>query len=383
MTYHDRYNKISKHVFCLALLPQSPYLFKYTCRLLSNGLMRAAQHPVDEHLTAWPWFKAGIAILKQPLFDERTATSPDEFNVSDWAFKEMMGGFNPFVKSLRWYIQKLDSSENRDREDDGRPYIPLEMEYDSAYAILSSIVYQIDGGYLDPSGDHITAHPIENLLFYNNTEIGIREFRPWSLKLLYERCDKKTDLHELPWGTLLNQRATFEQWYSNFLEDPTAGDDAFDAYLTMLEPHLPDISETRWFIGHDKSDASKSMPPPPLPKTKSEKNGMRFEIQENTPAGCTTYKDTILGKEYVISNRTKAKKNIDTLMIADLAQGVKQWHNPWKSIKGAFMRDDAAQFNRDQIIHETKPNILGEKTDQFTGRWRIRTDEEMADFLKK
>jgi len=387
MTNKDRYNKISKHMFMLALLPQSAYLFEYTCKLLSKGIMRASTEPVDVNLTSWPWFKAGVAILKQPLFDDAAVSSPDDLNVSEWACDKMLKGFAQLVKSLRWYIQRLEQHYWADWKEEDGPPPDIEMLSSSGYAILANIIYQIDGGYLAPEGDRINAHVPKKLLFYDNKAVGIQEFRPWALKDLYEDCDKKIDLHRVPWGTLLDHRVTFRGWYESYLYEPQTNEDDLESYLDMLETHLPDISEEGWFEGYSLDEETKSAPPP-APKVtevsqKAEKKGMRFEVKENEPEGCTTYHDQILDTTYVISNRTKAKKIIDSFMIDPLQKGVKQWNTEWKNYKGAFQRPDGSFFNCDQIIHEAKPNFMGEETEQYTGRWRIRTDEEMSVWAQK
>ena len=390
MNYNDRYNRIHKHIILLALFPQSGYKFKYVCRLLSQGIMKASLKPVDIKLTERDWFKAGIRLLVKPLVDEDSAESPDDLNIPDGVYKTVCEGFKKFVKSVRWYLNKLDHSDEREWEDDGFPVFNLEEEFNSAYALLKWIVYQIDGGTLSfracPEADEkISPHTEESLLlFHSDTKIGVREFCPWSLEGLDKECRKGENLgKKLISEELWRKRDEIRNNYDRFMDDFEAGDKELDELLDYYEFLIPDLPIEKL-----------PMPPPP-PRTEEkqpvEKNEekdpteteqkIRFTVKETD--GSTFYTDNILGITYKISNGCGAKKKIDKLIEDLKLNRVEQLYPTWGKVKGLFMRDDAAKFAKQQIYHEPKQSFDERyKCRQFTGRWRIHTDTEIKAKMK-
>lgn len=387
MNFNARYNKIHKHVILLALFPQSAYKFKFLCRLLSQGIMKASQHPVDSALTDRDWFKAGVKMLIKPMVDEGSAESPDDLNISDGAYKVTCDGFKTFVKSVRWYLKKLSDSDERDLSVGGFPAFCLEEEFASAHALLKWIVYQIDGGrlyYGSQPEDEIFTHREDSLLFNFDEKIGVREFRPWALEELDKECRKGENLgKKLIPKEMWEKREEIQNDYDRFMEDEEAGDRELDALLDFYDPLIPDLPSDGMPMppppprAEEKKPVEKSEEKKPAEKKSAEtKPKIRFTVEEKD--GFTSYTDGILGVTYRISNGCGAKKRIDKLIEDLTLDRLEQLYTEWSKVKGLFLRDDAAKFNNHQIYHEPKEGS-DEKhpSKQFTGRWRIRSDAEI------
>lgn len=398
MNYNARYNKIHKRIVLLALIPQSAYKFKYICRLLSQGIMKASQSPVDTKLTDRDWFKAGVKMLIRPLANEDTAESPDDLNIGDGAYKLVCDGFKMFVKSVRWYLNKMEDSDERSWDDESHyPIFDLEVEFTSACLLRKWIVYQIDGGKLSlgyGSDENILPHREDALLFHSDEKIGVREFRPWALENLDGECRKGENLGKrmIP-KEVVEKKAEIRNNYDRFLDDDQAGFEELDALLDYYESLIPDLP----------IEGMPMPPPPPRAEEKEpvEKNeevkpaeakvdgdsgekkpGIRFTVEAK--GDFTVYKDSILGKSYKISNRIVAKKTIDKLIEDLKLDRLDQLYPSWGKVKGQFLRDDAAKFAKDQIHHEPKSGFdERHKSKQFTGRWRLRRDDEIKKQLKK
>ena len=405
MNYNARYNKIHKHIILMALFPRGGYKFRYVCRLMSQGIMKASQKPIDTKLTERDWFKAGVRLLIKPLIDEDKAESPDDLNIGDGIYEIVCEGFKKFVKSVRWYIDKLADSDERQWDDACEcPMLSLADEFNSAYALLRWIIYEIDGGeIMDDNGrtERLYPQPEDGLLFHRDEKIGVRVFRPWALEGLDEECVKGEQLGtKLVPKAMMEKRAKLENDFDGFMQDQGAGDEVLDGLLDYYETLIPDLPIE-----------GMPMPPPPVrekspvegnvdkpqermpvernadkkpadPQPAEAKPGIRFTVEAK--GDFTVYKDSILGKSYKISNRIVAKKTIDKLIEDLKLDRLEQLYPSWGKVKGQFLRDDAAKFAKDQIHHEPKPGFdERHKSKQFTGRWRLRRDDEIKKQLKK
>jgi len=329
--------------------------FENVAALLSRCIMRWIDVSRCSKFYRQPWFRRALIALTRSV--RCHSVHPQELDVPAAERARICAAFEGLLKALLWWRKKsnVDSFDiwglKWSRRD---PFCA---------ALDRHVVMPLKGR----SRAGRPGSAVEDLLFVRDEDLDVVRYEPVCLETLLDVICEVVD----PWYWV-------PECFRGVMVRPILEAYAEECGLEELGESDYRAIATRWISGDRPGRARLAVAEQPLAEPL---RAGRFEIRVDAENRFTTYRDTILGRQYVISDTTAARRTIDDFCMAPLAKGILEFAPeklPWSAVKGQFMHTGTRMFARDQIFHEIKiGQMTGRPTQQYTGRWRVKTDEEI------